>query len=459
MTGTDVAWADEWTATAVAAAVRSGAARPAEPTVEALRRIAERDGAIGAFVRVRVDAARREAAALAERRDLAELPLAGVPVAIKDNVAVAGEPLRVGSLATSPVAQLHDHPVVARLRAAGAVVVGITAVPELCIFGSTDTPHRTTRNPWNTSRSPGGSSGGSAAAVAAGMVPIAHAADGMGSIRIPAACCGLVGLKPGPGVVPSQLGVDSWRGIAENGCLATTVDDLALGMAVLAGRPFGPARTGPPRKIAVALHSPVPWLRTRPRWLDAGGSVGQLLAELGHRTEPVRLTYPVLPPITRWLSGPAADAQGLDRALLQRRTRQHLAAARLMGVVYPVRDAQAARAERAVRDVIGDAEVVLTPSLAHDPPPAVPRSRSGVLANAVADVRFSPYTSIWNVLRWPAMTVPAGRDPASGLPVTVQLAAPPGGEGVLLELAGQIERQAPWVRTAAPGPVQPYRPM
>lgn len=446
MTGAERVWAEEWTATSLAAAVRAGRVAPGEPTAEALRRIAERNGPLGAFVRVRSDAARRDAAALADRSDLADLPLAGVPVAIKDNVAMAGEPLRIGSLATSADPQPVDHPVVARLRAAGAVVVGITAVPELCIFGSTDTPFRTTRNPWDTSRSPGGSSGGSAAAVAAGMVPIAHAADGMGSIRIPAACCGLVGLKPDPGVVPAQLGVDSWHGIAENGCLATTVDDLELAVSVLAARPLGPEPAGAPRKIAVALHSPVPWLRTSSRWLDAGRRVERLLADLGHRTRAVRLMYPVLPPVTRWLCGPAADARGLDRSLLQPRTRRHLAVARVARRVYPVRDEQAA--ERRVLNAIGDAEVVLTPSLAHDPPPAVPRSRAGWLANMTADVRFSPYTSIWNVLRWPAITVPAGRDAATGLPVTVQLAARPGGEGVLLELASQIEQAAPWPRTA-----------
>ena len=447
-------WSVEWTATGVAADVRAGRVAPDRPTAEALRRIAERDGPLGAFVRVRGEAARRESAALADRPDLADLPLAGVPVAIKDNVAVAGEPLRIGSSATSDEPQPHGHPVVARLRAAGAVVVGITAVPELCIFGSTDTPHRTTRNPWDTSRSPGGSSGGSAVAVAAGMVPIAHAADGMGSIRIPAACCGLVGLKPGPAVVPAGLGVDSWHGIAENGCLATTVDDLALAMAVLAGRPLGLDAAGGPHRIAVAMHSPVPWLRTAPRWLDAGRRVEWLLADLGHRIEPVRLKYPVLPPITRWLGGPAADARGLDRSRLQRRTRGHLAVTGVARRVYPVRDGQAAAAERRVLDVIGDADVVLTPSLAHDPPAAVPRSRAGFLANTIADVRFSPYTSIWNVLRWPAMTVPAGRDGATGLPVTVQLAARPGGEMVLLALARQIERRAPWTRTAPLIPVR-----
>ncbi|HEY5878524.1 MAG TPA: amidase family protein [Nakamurella sp.] len=357
-------WLDEWTATAIASAVRSGAARPEEPAAEALRRIADRDGALGAFVRVRAEAAIREAAALADRSDLAALPLAGVPVAVKDNVAVAGEPLRIGSLATSARRQPVDHPVVARLRDAGAVVVGITAVPELCIFGTTDTPYRTTRNPWDTSRSPGGSSGGSAAAVAAGMVPVAHAADGMGSIRIPAACCGLVGLKPGSGVVPSLLGVHSWHGMSENGALATTVDDLVTMMTVLAGRPIRPDPAGN-RTVAVALHSPVPWLRTQARWMAAGYRIERLLADLGHRTEEITLTPPeVLAPITRWLSGVATDARDLDRSRLVRRTRGHLAAAGIMHRIYPVRAEQIAPIEASVRRALNGADVVLTAALA-----------------------------------------------------------------------------------------------
>jgi amidase len=124
--------------------------------------------------------------------DKASLPLAGLPITIKDNVPVEGEPMRCGSTASDPTLQPADHEVVRRLRDAGAVVVGLTRVPELCVFGATDSKFGLTRNPWNRSRTPGGSSGGSAAAVAAGMVAVAHGNDGMGSIRIPAACCGLV---------------------------------------------------------------------------------------------------------------------------------------------------------------------------------------------------------------------------------------------------------------------------
>src|SRR6185503_3249450 len=133
-----------------------------------------------------------------------------------------------------------DHEVVRRLRGAGAIVVGTTRMPELGIWGITDDEEVVTRNPWRTDRTAGGSSGGSAAAVAAGLVPIAHGNDGLGSVRIPAACCGLVGLKPGRGVVPAGIGATDWFGLVENGILATSVADAALGFAVLAGRTAEP---------------------------------------------------------------------------------------------------------------------------------------------------------------------------------------------------------------------------
>ncbi len=148
------------TAVEIAARVRAGQVDPVAVTRESLERIAQRDGAIGAFVKVRADKAIAEAELLTAHPDVAKLPLAGVPIAIKDNVPVAGEPMTIGSEATSRAPQLTDHTVVRRLRAAGAVVVGLTAVPELCMWGTTDNPATTTRNPWNEKRTPGGSSGG-----------------------------------------------------------------------------------------------------------------------------------------------------------------------------------------------------------------------------------------------------------------------------------------------------------
>ncbi|MGH8860356.1 MAG: GatB/YqeY domain-containing protein, partial [Jatrophihabitantaceae bacterium] len=225
------------TVTEIAAAVRAGSTTARAETEAALARIAERDPSIGAFQVVRTEAALREADAVDQRPDRFSLPLAGVPIPVKDNVPVSGEPMRIGSAGSDPAPQEFDHEVVRRLRRAGAIVVGLTRVPELCVFGATDSTFGVSRNPWDRGRTPGGSSGGAAAAVASGMVVAAHGNDGLGSIRIPAACCGLVGIKAGFGVVPSGLGDGSWFGMAENGPLATTVADCALLLSVLGGRP------------------------------------------------------------------------------------------------------------------------------------------------------------------------------------------------------------------------------
>ena len=226
------------TAAEIAAAVRQGKSSVRGAVQEALDRIAAADPRIGAFRKVRQDAALAEADEVAARPDLADLPLAGVPVAVKDNVAVADEQCRHGTAATADLPpQPEDHPVVARLRAAGAIVVGLTHTPELSLVAMTDSALGMVRNPWDLTRTPGGSSGGAAAAVAAGLVPIAHGNDGLGSIRGPAACCGLFGLKPGYGTVPSGLGRNAWWGLAENGPLATTVEDAALMLSVLADDP------------------------------------------------------------------------------------------------------------------------------------------------------------------------------------------------------------------------------
>ncbi|HST82068.1 MAG TPA: amidase family protein, partial [Kineosporiaceae bacterium] len=227
----------ETTAVDLAAAVRSGRHSARDSVEQALDRIAKRDRELLAFRVVRAERAVAEAEAVDVNPDRASLPLAGVPIAIKDNVAVTGEFTGNGSAGSSRSAQPADHQVVARLRAAGAVVVGLTNVPELCVFATTDSTVGITRNPWDGERSPGGSSGGSAAAVAAGMVPVAHGNDGLGSIRIPAACNGLVGIKPGLGTVPADLGNGSWFDMSENGPLSTTVADAALLLSVMANRP------------------------------------------------------------------------------------------------------------------------------------------------------------------------------------------------------------------------------
>jgi amidase len=187
----------------MASLVRQRTISPVELVQAHLDRIAAVESLINAFQVVRSDAALQEAAALAMRADLAELPLAGVPVAIKDNVAVAGEPTRMGSAATSPNPAAADDKLVCRLKAAGCVVIGKTQLPELAIWPFTEpAAFGATRNPWDRQRTPGGSTGGGAAAVVSGMAALALGSDGGGSIRIPAACCGAFGFKPGRGLVP-----------------------------------------------------------------------------------------------------------------------------------------------------------------------------------------------------------------------------------------------------------------
>lgn len=205
------------TAGGLAALVRARQVRPVDIVRAHLERMSGVDPQLRAFQQVREEASLAEADNLGGCANLGGLPLAGVPVAIKDNVAVSGEPMPLGSIATPGTPSDADHLVVQRLRAAGAIVLGTTCVSELCVWADCDSALATTRNPWNPHRTPGGSSGGSAAAVAGAMVPLALGADGMGSIRIPAACCGVVGLKPGGGVVPARLGVSAWHGMAENG--------------------------------------------------------------------------------------------------------------------------------------------------------------------------------------------------------------------------------------------------
>lgn len=439
------------TATDIARQVRSGAVAPAEPIDVALSTIAAHDPKVRAFVSVRAEQASAEALALARRPDLTVLPLAGVPVAVKDIIEVAGEPIRIGSLATSAQPSTADHPVVARLRAAGAIVVGLTALPELAAWATTDMPGTITRNPWNLDRTPGGSSGGAAAAVAAGMVPIAHGTDGMGSIRTPAAACGVFGLKPGRGVVPSGLGTHSWFGMTENGPLATTVEDAALMLSVLADRSeLATIGESGSLRIAVANGMPARILRVDKHWAEALTRTASTLERAGHRTAGVTLPYlrALIPMFARWFAGVADDAAALDVGLLQPRTRRHVQIGKAVSRLRLIRQSQVDRLEERVRSFFGGYDVVLTPTLAQAPPQALPWSEQSWLSNMTANIRYAPYAPLWNVLGWPAASVPAGIHPESRTPLAVQIVAPPGGEATLLALAAQLEQLQSWTRTA-----------
>lgn len=439
------------TAVEIAAQVRAGELDPVHVTERALSRIATLNGVLAAFRVVREKAAVAEAAALRDRPDLHRLPLAGVPVAIKDVAAVLGECATNGTRAASTEPADEDHVLVRRLRAAGAIVVGITRVPELCIWPMSDDPDATARNPWNPAYVAGGSSGGSGAAVAAGLVPIAHGTDGMGSVRLPAAICGLVGIKPGRGVV-TTTDAHSWFGMSEHGPLATTVADAALMLSVLADRP-GLAEVSNPGstlRIAVSTKAPLGMPVQRPI-REAVNAAVALLADRGHRVRQATPPYDVSMATAmsaRWLAGPSEQAATLQRRKLQRRTRRHARIGSVVRRTGLVREQAAARwAERAA-EFFGEHDVLITPTFASRPPLAMRWHRRGWMPNALASARFAPFTGPWNLAGFPAMTVPAGRD-AEGLPIGLQLVAAPGGESLLIGLAAQYERLNPWRRSLA----------
>ena len=444
------------TAAELAADVRARKTTAVEATKAALKRVASHDAKLGAFQLVRAERALAEAAALDARADLASLPLAGVPVAIKDSIEVAGEPMRVGSAATSAEPQPADHELVARLRAAGAVIVGLTTVPELCVFGTTDSVFGVSRNPWNLERTPGGSSGGSAAAVAAGIVPFAHGNDGMGSIRGPAGNCGIFGLKPGGGVVPQDIGFDSWGGMSQNGPLATTVTDAALLLSVMAGRPelANVAEPQRPLRIAIAAGEPSVLVKLDPQWRRGLEETADALRVAGHIVTETDFPYDPnpLPLLARWFAGTEADARELDQALLNPRTRTHARLGRLVRRLGLLSSKPVERSRAKITQFFDDSDVLITPTLAQSGPRAEQWHKRSWFANLASNIRYAPYQSTWNLLDWPAANVPAGWHEADAVPLGVQIVAPPhpnaAGEALILSLALQLERLRPWPRVA-----------
>jgi amidase len=342
--------------------------------------------------------------------------------------------------------------VVARLRAAGAVVVGIARAPELCLYAATDAPGTVSRNPWDTARSPAGSSGGSAAAVASGSVPLAHGNDGMGSLRLPAAACGLVTLKPGRGVVPGGIGFDDWSGMAVNGALATTVADVALAHAVMAGEEPVPGDPGRPLRIALSTRSPVPGVRADGPARAAVDEVVALLTAAGHtvvRKDPPITMGAAAGALARWMAGADDDAEhlGIDRSALQPRSRTHARIGRMVRRAGMVRPRTAERFRERMVTWFEDVDLLLSPVTTGPPLAARPWHERSFMANVTANARWAPWTAAWNLAGLPALVLPAGLRP-EGLPLAVQFVGPPGAEGRLLWLAGELERRQPWRRYA-----------
>jgi amidase len=452
-------WVGE-TAVGIAAAVRAGQATPTEVLEEHLERIAALDSRLGAFRLLRTDEVRAEAKALADRADLAGLPLAGVPVAIKDNVDLAGTPTRNGSAATSPEPAVADDELVRRLRQAGALLVGKTNVPELCLWPFTESEaFGIARNPWSLEHTPGGSSGGSAAAVAAAMVPIALAADGAGSIRMPASNCGLVGIKPGPGVVPfPPTGVSTWSRMSEFGPLATTVADLGLALDVLADGEAFRAVTPPdrPLRIGVSAKPGAVGVKVDPEVRAAMEAAAEALAGAGHRVETVEPPWrngDAAAILQRVFYGCAEDTDGLTWEALEPRTRAEARVGRLLRRARPAPTGPPRRVLARYPAWFADHDALLSPTLAQ-PPLRIGAYRGKGLARTLLGVTaYMPFTPPINLVGFPAASVPAGAS-AEGLPLGVQLAVAPGGEALLLSLARQLETLRPWPRHAPLEPVE-----
>jgi amidase len=446
--------------------VRAGEVSPRELVELYLERMARVDPQLNAIRVVFAERALAEAdQAAARRRGGDERPLLGVPVLIKDDTDVAGEVTCKGSRAEDRPATA-DAEVVARLRAAGAIVLGKTHVPELMQWPFTESATwGVTRNPWDTGRSPGGSSGGSAAAVAAGLAGAALATDGAGSIRIPASCCALFGLKPQRGRIPTAPYEIGWQGLTHVGCVTRSVRDTALWWDVVAdrfdsdgggrGSSFGEAAAREPGRLRIAcatnnfLSAPL-----KPELRVAYDETVALLRSLGHTVEEIKVPYGDLlgDIVPRYLRGVAEDAATLAHPRrLERRTRAMARMGRMLpdAVVARARAHEAVTAERMTRAVFAAHDVLLTPGTAQLPLPVGRYEGRGALWTFNGVARYTPYTPAWNVTGQPAASVPAGFTP-DGVPLAVQLVGRPHDEATLLSLSAQLESARPWADRRPP---------
>jgi amidase len=456
-------------ATELADLIRRGEVASRELVAASLARIEALDPELGAFTHLDPDSA---LAAADEVRPGDERPFAGVPIAIKDTAEVAGWPYTLGSDVFGDFIPNYDTFVVRRLREAGFVLVGKTSLPEFGILPVTE-PRRfgPTRNPWDTERTPGGSSGGAAAAVAAGLVPLAHGSDGGGSIRIPAACCGLVGLKPSRGRVsrgPAQ-GEDF---LVQDGVLTRTVAETAELLDVLAGYDLGDATWAPPpaEPFAAATGRQPGRLRIAfttdaaiaadldPQCERALRDGAELLASLGHEIEEVEAPWAgddLLRVFTLVFGTPVAMGVFFGSQVTGREPSEELVEPLTWTIWNGIRErtaldymlarTQLSAASRAIVALWSNFDVVMTPALAQRPvcigeidacsdDPWEDFRRSG---------EFTPYTAVFNVTGQPAISLPLfhGDD---GLPLGVQLVGRPADEATLLSVAAQLEAARPW---------------
>lgn len=458
------------------AALAGGRVTSAQLVEQALAHIDATQPTLNAFRVQRAEAARADATEADRRLAAGErLPLLGVPIAVKDDVDLAEHPTSFGCAGPFPP-KPRDCEMVRRLRDAGAVIVGKTNTPEVGLYPFTEgRAFGATRNPWSLDHTPGGSSGGSAAAVAAGIVPAAVGSDGAGSVRIPAAWCNLVGLKPQRGRISTWPDRESFNGLTCFGPLTRTVADAALMLDVLTGNhpedlhapprpsePYSQAATRDARPLRIALSLRHPYsaapVRLHREIEVAVRRIGRVLGELGHTVTEHHPRYGLmgLTLITRGEAGVHEWVQGVpDRSLLDARTRS---TARVGGIlsktVLPLARRLETRFQRRIGSIFHRQDVLIAPTSAA---PALPVGATDGLSSWATQRVIAgacPYAWPWNVLGWPGLSVPAGVT-EEGLPFGVQLLGPAHSEATLLTLAAQLERVERWHERIAPHAVDP----
>jgi amidase len=452
----------------IAEMVRAKEVSPTELVELYLERISRIEPKLNAFRVVLAEQAGADAKRAEERLAKGDdAPLLGVPVAIKDNVDYAGEVTTHGTAAYGEPAA-EDGLVVRRLRDAGAVILGKTNLPELAIYGFTESPTwGATRNPWDTSKTTGGSSGGSGAATAAGLCAIAHATDGAGSIRYPAAYCGLFGLKPQRNRISLWPDREHWYGLSVSGCVSRTVMDTALYLDVMSGPERGDfesppafeqllvaaARTPPGTlRIACTTKTATP-VKKAPEVLAAYNETIELLRSLGHEVTEAAPPYSsarndFFPMYFRGIRDEALTLPHPER--LSDQTRGFVRLGRLfsdrkMGKVRDRLPAATAKIQAFFRDY----DLLLTPATAQPPFEVGKLLGKGALNTMNAMANIYPYGFRWNYTGQPAATIPAGFS-EGGLPRSVMLIARPNREDVLVSLGAQLEAERPWADRRPP---------
>jgi amidase len=457
----------------VAAAIRRRAISPVEVLDVCLERVDKLNPELNAVIWRNDDEARAEAQALADALVSGVVepgPFAGVPIPVKDLTPVEGWPVTYGSFGAPQGTSDAGELVTELLRAAGFVLCGRTNTPE---FGpltvAENSRYGITRNPWDPERSPGGSSGGASSAVAAGMFPVAHANDGGGSIRIPASCCGLVGLKPSRARVPARA--PSWFGMAVEGALSRSVADAAAILDCISGpdllswenapapeRPFAAEVGAPPGRLRIALcATSALGVAVEAAPGDAVASAGRLLESLGHHIEILEedvFDAAALGPFLNLINTGYGDFPDVDWANVEPHNAVGHAAGQAVDGLTLVRSLH--DLQRISREVVAhwgrDFDLLVTPTMSIEPPVA-----GAVLAEAHAHPEGPPATALamaaftapYNITGQPAVSLPLSWSDA-GLPVGVQIVGGPWQEALLVRIASQLEEASPWAQRHPP---------